>query len=59
MNVLPIPALDGGHALFILIEIITRRRPSDKVLLVAQMIGMSLLFLLMFWATFNDIARLF
>jgi regulator of sigma E protease len=57
--VLPIPALDGGHALFILIEIITRRRPSDKVLLVAQMIGMSLLFLLMFWATFNDIARLF
>lgn len=59
MNVLPIPALDGGHALFILIEIITRRKPSDKVLLVAQMIGMALLFALMFWATFNDIARLF
>lgn len=59
MNVLPIPALDGGHALFILIEMITGRRPSDKVLLVAQMIGMGLLFLLMFWATFNDITKLF
>lgn len=59
MNVLPIPALDGGHALFILIEMVTGRRPSDKVLLVAQMIGMTLLFALMFWATFNDIARLF
>lgn len=59
MNVLPIPALDGGHALFILIEMITGRRPSDKVLIVAQAIGMGLLFLLMFYATFNDIARLF
>ncbi len=59
MNVLPIPALDGGHALFILIEMITGRRPSDKVLIVAQTIGMGLLFLLMFYATFNDIARLF
>lgn len=59
MNVLPIPALDGGHALFILIEMITRRRPSDKLLIVAQAIGMGLLFLLMFYATFNDIARLF
>jgi regulator of sigma E protease len=59
MNVLPIPALDGGHALFIIIEMITRRRPSDKFMMVAQVIGMSLLFLLMFWATFNDITRLF
>lgn len=59
MNVLPIPALDGGHALFILIEMITGRRPSDKVLIVAQAIGMGLLFLLMFYATFNDITRLF
>lgn len=59
MNVLPIPALDGGHALFILIEMITGRRPSDKVLIVAQAIGMGLLFLLMFYATFNDISRLF
>ena len=59
MNILPIPALDGGHALFILIEMITGRRPSDKLLIVAQAIGMGLLFLLMFYATFNDIARLF
>lgn len=59
MNVLPIPALDGGHALFILIEMVTGRRPSDKVMIVAQAIGMGLLFLLMFYATFNDIARLF
>lgn len=59
MNVLPIPALDGGHALFILIEMITRRKPSDKFMMVAQTIGMALIFLLMFWATFNDITRLF
>jgi regulator of sigma E protease len=59
MNVLPIPALDGGHALFILVELITGRKPSDKVLMVAQAIGMSLLILLMLYATFNDIARLF
>lgn len=59
MNILPIPALDGGHALFILIEMITGRRPSDKLLIVAQAIGMGLLFLLMFYATFNDIAKLF
>lgn len=59
MNILPIPALDGGHALFILIEMLTGRRPSDKVLIIAQTIGMVLLFALMFYATFNDIARLF
>ncbi len=59
MNVLPIPALDGGHALFILVEMITRRRPSDKFMIVAQAIGMGLLFLLMFYATFNDIVKLF
>lgn len=59
MNVLPIPALDGGHALFILIEMITGRRPSDKVVMVAQAIGMALLLLLMFYATANDILRLF
>lgn len=59
MNVLPIPALDGGHVLFLLIEVITRRKPSDKVLMWAQMVGMALLFTLMFYATFNDITRLF
>ena len=59
LNVLPIPALDGGHVLFLLIEVITRRKPSDKVLMWAQMVGMALLFTLMFYATFNDITRLF
>ena len=59
MNVLPIPALDGGHVLFLLIEVITRRKPSDKVLMYAQMVGMALLFALMIYATWNDIARLF
>jgi regulator of sigma E protease len=59
MNVLPIPALDGGHVLFLLVEVVTGRKPSDKVLLVAQMIGMALLFGLMFYATWNDIVRLF
>ncbi|MBQ2248191.1 MAG: RIP metalloprotease RseP [Tidjanibacter sp.] len=59
MNVLPIPALDGGHALFIVIEMLTGRRPSDKVMMVAQAIGMTLLLLLMFYATANDITRLF
>lgn len=59
MNVLPIPALDGGHVLFLLVEVITRRKPSDKFLMYAQMVGMALLFALMFYATWNDISRLF
>lgn len=54
MNILPIPALDGGHVLFLLIEIITRRKPSEKALENAQLIGMSLLLLLMAFAIFND-----
>lgn len=59
MNVLPIPALDGGHALFILVEMLSGRRPSDKVIMVAQAIGMVLLLLLMAYATLNDVLRLF
>ena len=58
MNLLPIPALDGGHMVFCLYEIITGRKPSDRFLTVAQIIGMALLFLLMFLAFGNDIARL-
>lgn len=54
MNVLPIPALDGGHVFFLLIEVITRRRPSDKFMERAQMVGMTLLLLLMAFAIFND-----
>ncbi len=57
MNILPIPALDGGHVLFLLYEIIARRKPSDKFLEYAQMVGMFLLFALLIWANFNDILR--
>ncbi len=57
MNVLPIPALDGGHAFFLLVEVITRRKPSDKFMERAQTIGMTLLFLLMAYAIFNDFMR--
>lgn len=59
MNLLPIPGLDGGHALFTLWEIITRRKPSDKFLIVVQWIGMALLFALLFYANGNDILRFF
>jgi regulator of sigma E protease len=59
LNLLPIPALDGGHILFLLIEIITRRKPSDKVLEIAQTIGMILLIALMILAFGNDIRGLF
>ena len=57
MNILPIPALDGGHVLFLLYEIIVRRKPSDKFLEYAQMAGMGLLFALLIWANFNDVLR--
>ncbi|NVO01155.1 MAG: RIP metalloprotease RseP [Bacteroidetes bacterium] len=59
MNVLPIPALDGGHVLFLLYEIITRRKPSDKFLEYAQIGGMILLFALLIFANGNDIIKLF
>ena len=59
MNVLPIPALDGGHALFILYEMITGRKPSDKFMEYAQVVGMVLLFGLMFYALGLDFWRLF
>ena len=58
MNLLPIPALDGGHMVFCLYEILTGRKPSDRFLAVAQLIGMVLLFLLLFLAFGNDIVRL-
>ena len=58
MNLIPIPALDGGHMVFTLYEIITGRKPSDKFLYVMQIIGMILVFGLMFLAFGNDIARL-
>ena len=59
MNIIPIPGLDGGHILFLFIELVTRRKPSDKVLEYANMIGMAFLFLLLIYANGNDIYRLF
>ena len=58
MNLLPIPGLDGGHILFTLFEILTGRKPSDRFMIAAQMVGMVLLFGLMFLAFGNDIGRL-
>ena len=58
MNLIPIPGLDGGHILFTLFEIVTGRKPSDKFLMVMQMIGMALLIMLMILAFGNDISRL-
>ena len=59
MNLLPVPALDGGHIVFTLYEMITRRKPSDKFMYAMQIVGMLLIFGLMFLAFGNDIARLF
>jgi regulator of sigma E protease len=59
MNVLPIPALDGGHALFTLVEMITGRKPSDKFMEYAQMVGMVLLLGLMAYALGLDFLRVF
>lgn len=59
MNILPIPALDGGHVLFLIYEIVARRKPSDKFMEYAQMVGMGILLLLLVWANLNDILRLF
>ena len=59
MNILPIPALDGGHVMFLLYEVIFRRQPSEKFMEWAQMIGMGLLILLLVYANGMDIVRLF
>jgi regulator of sigma E protease len=57
LNLLPIPALDGGHVMFLLYEVITRRKPSDKFLTYAQVAGMVILLLIMVYALGNDIVR--
>lgn len=57
MNILPIPALDGGHVLFLIAEIILRRPPGEKFMERAQMVGMTLLLALMLLACYNDIVR--
>ena len=59
MNILPIPALDGGYVLFLLVEVVTGKKPGDKFLEVANTIGMIILFGLLIFANLNDIIRLF
>ena len=59
MNILPIPALDGGHVLFLLYEMITGRKPSDKFMEYAQITGMVLIFALILYANANDVIRAF
>lgn len=57
MNILPIPALDGGHVLFLLYEMITRRKPSENFMIKAEYLGFGILILLMVMANLNDILR--
>ena len=57
MNILPIPALDGGHVLFLLYEMITRRKPSEAFMIRAEYVGFGILILLMVVANLNDILR--
>jgi len=57
MNILPIPALDGGHVLFLIYEMITRRKPSENFMIKAEYIGFGILILLMVVANLNDILR--
>ena len=57
MNILPIPALDGGHVLFLLYEMITRRKPSENFMIKAEYVGFAILIVLMVVANLNDILR--
>ncbi len=57
MNILPIPALDGGHVLFLIYEMITRRKPSEEFMIRAEYVGFGILILLMVVANLNDILR--
>lgn len=57
MNILPIPALDGGHVLFLIYEMITGKEPSEKFLVIAEYLGFGFIFALMIWANFADILR--
>ena len=59
MNIIPIPGLDGGHVMFLLYEMITRRQPSEQFLIIAQYIGMAFLLILLIYANGNDLFRAF
>ena len=58
MNILPIPALDGGHVMFLLYEVITRRKPNEKFMEYTQMVGMMILFALLIFANGNDLYKM-
>ena len=57
MNILPIPALDGGHVMFLAYEVITKKKPSQNVMVKAQIIGMAILLALVLYANLNDVFR--
>ena len=57
MNLLPIPALDGGHVMFLLYEMITGKKPNDKFMEYAQMVGFFMLLALVIYANGNDLFR--
>ena len=59
MNLLPIPALDGGYVVFLLYEMVSGREPSEKFFETALKIGMAMLLILMVFVFYNDIAKLF
>jgi len=59
MNLLPIPALDGGHVMFLLYEIVSGRKPGDKFMEYAQIAGMLILLSLLLYANGNDVVQLF
>ena len=57
MNILPIPALDGGHVLFLIYEMVTGRKPSENFMIKAEYVGFTILIILMVVANLNDILR--
>jgi len=59
LNILPIPAFDGGHMMFAIYEMVSGRKPSDKFLERAQTVGMIILMLLLLYANGNDLVRFF
>ncbi|MCB9017819.1 MAG: RIP metalloprotease RseP [Prevotellaceae bacterium] len=58
MNILPIPGLDGGHVLFLLYEVVSRRKPSQRFMEVSLMIGMAFVFCLIIYANLNDVIKI-
>ena len=57
MNILPIPALDGGHVMFLLYEVVTRRKPNERFMEYAQIVGMMFLFGLLIYVNGNDLFK--